>query len=174
MNRAETGVICGLFSKAFIGPESLVAFLLAGATIFAAMSVYAFLINKGVSMAKKNDLGVKITRKDIEGHQVVIVDGPLKSGTEFDFDEVLSEAESKAKKPPSVIIDMTKCPFMNSASLGMLLNTHRRISDKHGLLVLVGISKDVEDLIKITRLSTIFHIEMSLVDAQRAIEEMTA
>jgi anti-sigma B factor antagonist len=60
--------------------------------------------------------------------------------------EVLDLTKTKSK----ILIDLTKVTYMSSAGLRMLLKLLRTVTSNSGQLVLVGLSEEVEDTMKVT------------------------
>jgi anti-sigma B factor antagonist len=56
-------------------------------------------------------------------------------------------------------VDFSDLEYISSAGLGVLLGTHKRLSEKGGQLKLRGMKKLVRDVFRYSRLDTIFAIE---------------
>ena len=97
---------------------------------------------------------MKIKTKKKNEIWLVEIDGPVKSGMEFDLADEL-EACLHQSEVPKIIIDMKKVPFINSAALGIFLNIYREIEKKNGRFGLCSISADVDNLLEITKLGSI-------------------
>lgn len=57
---------------------------------------------------------------------------------------------------PLVVVDLTQLPAFGTAFLAVLIRCWKRISQRGGTLALAGSSRDVLDLLKITRFDTIW------------------
>ncbi len=99
---------------------------------------------------------------------IVHIDGPIKSGMEFDLADEL-EARMHEMQVPKMVIDMKKVPFINSAALGILLNVFQEIEKRNGRLGLASISTEVDNLLEITKLGTVFEIFRNVEDALDSI-----
>ena len=55
-----------------------------------------------------------------DGTQILALTGPLTLNTMFGF-----QNEFRATRPPVLIIDMTECPYIDSAGLGLLMKSVR-------------------------------------------------
>ncbi len=87
----------------------------------------------------------------------VKVIGPIKSGMEFILDDEIRGVEA-SYPGKTITIDLTECPFMNSAALGVLLSAHQRL-DKIGKRVrLFRPQREIVKLLELTRLQTIFMV----------------
>ena len=107
---------------------------------------------------------MKIRVKDEKEIWVVEIEGPIKSGMEFDLADQL-EKYLYADEVPKIILDMTKVPFVNSAALGVFLNIFREVEKLYGRFALCSVSHDVDNLLEITKLSSIFEIFKNQEDA---------
>lgn len=59
----------------------------------------------------------------------------------------------------SATVDFTALEYISSAGLGVLLGTHKRLSEHGAQLKLRGMKKLVRDVFRYSRLDTIFPIE---------------
>ena len=64
-----------------------------------------------------------------------------------------------------VIIDLNMVDFVDSAGLGQLVSALKMCVHHKGNLMLVGVNKSIMDLLKITKLDTVFRIYDSVEDA---------
>lgn len=92
------------------------------------------------------------------------IDGPIKSGMEFDLADELEACMHEAEVP-KIIVDMKKVPFINSAALGIFLNIFKEVEKKNGRFGLCSISNDVDNLLEITKLSSVLEIYKNQEDA---------
>ena len=98
---------------------------------------------------------VKITTKD-EVH-IVKIEGPIKSGNEYELADKM-EVYILPNQAPKFIIDLRKVPFINSAALGIFLKIFKHVDYLKGRIVFAGLNADVENLMEITKLTSIFEI----------------
>lgn len=101
---------------------------------------------------------------------IVSIDGPIKSGMEFDLADEL-EARMHEMPVPKIVVDMKKVPFINSAALGILLNIFQEIEKKNGRFGLAGISTEVDNLLEITKLTSVFELFKNVDDALDSIND---
>jgi anti-anti-sigma factor len=57
-----------------------------------------------------------------------------------------------------IIIDMKPCEFMDSAFLGVLVNSMKQLEKSNGKLKLASVHDDAQTILDITRISDIFNI----------------
>ncbi|MCB1167510.1 MAG: STAS domain-containing protein [Leptospiraceae bacterium] len=105
---------------------------------------------------------VKVTTKGEVN--IVKIEGAIKSGDEYNLAEKM-EKYIKPNAAPKFIIDMKKVPFINSAALGLFLNIYKHVDYLKGRMVFAGLNSDVENLMEITKLTSVFEIFKSVDEA---------
>lgn len=95
---------------------------------------------------------------------IVEIDGPIKSGMEFDLADELETCMHQSEVP-KIVVDMKKVPFINSAALGIFLNIFREVERRNGRFGLCSISSDVDNLLEITKLGSVLEIFKNQDDA---------
>ena len=100
---------------------------------------------------------------------VVEIDGPIKSGMEFDLADELETCLHQSEVP-KIIVDMKKVPFINSAALGIFLNIYREVEKRNGRFGLCSVSSDVDNLLEITKLGSVLEIYKNQEDAVDSIK----
>ena len=88
---------------------------------------------------------------------IIKIEGPIKAGNEFELGEKIEEYIKKGKAP-KFIIDLKKVPFINSAGLGIFLNIYKHVDGLEGRMVFANLNSDIENLMEITKLASIFEI----------------
>ncbi|MCX7999970.1 MAG: STAS domain-containing protein, partial [Leptospiraceae bacterium] len=68
------------------------------------------------------------------------------------------------------IIDLKKVPFINSAGLGVFLNIFKHIDSLKGRMVFASLNSDIENLMEITKLTSIFEIYKNTEEALESFE----
>ncbi len=68
----------------------------------------------------------------------------------------------------NIIIDLARVEWMNSSGLGILIGTVTTLKNNNGKLILVHVSERIANLLKISKLSSVFSIEE---DIDRAIQK---
>jgi anti-anti-sigma factor len=119
-------------------------------------------------MAAKSGIKIKVKKKG--EISIVEIDGAIKSGMEFDLADELESCMHDVKVP-KIIVDMKKVPFINSAALGILLNIYKEIERRNGRFGLCSISPDVDHLLEITKLGSVFDIYKNQDDALDSIAD---
>lgn len=86
----------------------------------------------------------------------VVVDGELDVSTVDRVRETLHDALSL--KPRRLVVDLSRCPFVDAGALTMLLEVHRRAWRSGGTLSLRGCSPRVLRLLSLTGLRRVFDL----------------
>jgi anti-sigma B factor antagonist len=70
---------------------------------------------------------------------------------------------------PNVVLDFSKVGFMSSAMLGRLVRLQKRCKEMKVHLALCGISKDIMEVFRVTRLNKFFNIQPDIATARDAL-----
>ncbi|MBL8019304.1 MAG: STAS domain-containing protein [Spirochaetia bacterium] len=100
---------------------------------------------------------------------IVKIEGAIKSGDEYELAERM-EKYIKPDSAPKFIVDMKKVPFINSAALGLFLNIFKHVDYLKGRMVFAGLNSDVENLMEITKLSSVFEIFKTVEEALESFD----
>jgi anti-anti-sigma factor len=104
--------------------------------------------------------------------EVLSLRGQFIGGKETDkLREVL--AECAQSNTPVVVLDMADVTYLNSTALGVLIAAHSSISKRGGNIVLCGLSKSIENIFVITKLSLVFDIYRYLQTALDSLSSST-
>ncbi len=103
-----------------------------------------------------------------DGVTVVTAQGEIDLATTPQLAAALEEA---AMASPYVIVDLSAVTYMDSSGFGALLGATKLLRPGGGTIYLVGCSSNIERMLVITRLSTIFSIHGTETEALRAIAE---
>lgn len=77
--------------------------------------------------------------------------------------------EQLAENVKSCGIDFSEVRFMNSSGLGVLITVHTKFKNRSGEVIIINPSSQIEKLLSITKLDTLFKIVDS---AEAAIEAL--
>lgn len=78
-------------------------------------------------------------------------------------------AEIVELKKNKLIINLEKVTYLNSTALGVLISAHANFVKREGTVVLCNVSKTIENLFVITKLTLVFPIYTSLDEAIKSI-----
>lgn len=70
-----------------------------------------------------------------------------------------------------VILDFSRVSHLSSAALGLLIGIQRRFARQDGRLMLAGLSSDLLEVFRITKLDRIFDIRETARDAVAALDK---
>lgn len=99
---------------------------------------------------------MNISQRNVQGVCVLDIDGPITLGPEGSerlgekVRSVLQEGERK------VVLNLGSVAYIDSAGLGELVNAFTTVKKQGGALKLFGVTKKLQDLLVITKLSTVF------------------
>ena len=109
---------------------------------------------------------MEIKNYNKDGHIVVELDGSLDSNS-------VSVAEAKIMPlidvKGCVIIDLTKCNYVSSAGLRLLLMVTKQLASKGGWLTLTGVCDEVKDVMEMTGFSCFFKAFKDIPEALDAL-----
>lgn len=101
-----------------------------------------------------------------EGHTVIEIAGNLDSNT-------VTEAQEKIMplivSKTCMILDMTKCAYVSSAGLRLLLMIAKQLTSQEGWLTLAGVCDEVKDVMEMTGFSGFFKAYKTVDEAIDAI-----
>ncbi len=103
------------------------------------------------------------TKKIEDNIAIFKLSGSMLGETEGgDFKVKLIEVlDSETKR---IMIDMSDLKHINSTGLGVFISLLHKVKSNQGELVFAGTSATIVNLLKITKLNTIFHLEPTIED----------
>lgn len=111
---------------------------------------------------------MEIKNYNQDGHIIVELDGSLDSNT-------VSMAESKVMPLIDVksymILDLSKCNYVSSAGLRLLLMVTKELASKGGYLTLTGVCDEVKDVMEMTGFSCFFKAFKDIPEALEALKK---
>lgn len=78
-------------------------------------------------------------------------------------------ADAIAGGAKSVVLDLSKVPYIDSTRLGELIAAHVTVSRQGGRLVVAGATSHIANLLKVAGLEGIFESFATAADAQKAL-----
>lgn len=102
------------------------------------------------------------------GVTILKIIGPLTLNHIFTF-----QVDFRAMKPPTLIVDLTDCGYMDSAGLGLLMNQYVSAQAGKRKFLLAGANNRIQSLMELTRVSTILQVYPTLADAEAEIQPLT-
>ncbi|MFC2130334.1 STAS domain-containing protein [Bacteroidota bacterium] len=104
------------------------------------------------------------------GGSVLKLKGQFIGGSETDeLKDVLKKISEQEKN--KLIISLSKVTYLNSTALGILISAHSSFAKRGGNVILCDISKSIENIFVITKLTLVFQIAETLDEAIKLISE---
>ena len=97
------------------------------------------------------------------GQRILRLKGPLSVHTVFEFQNAV-----RAETSPSLIVDFSGVPYVDSSGLGALVGVHVSAQRAQRKLLFTGMNAQMNALLEMTRLRGMFSIYPTLEEAQAA------
>ncbi len=88
---------------------------------------------------------------------IVRLRGQFIGGDETDRLRTVLNQMAEEKKPV-LVVDLEKVTYLNSTALGVLISTHANFTRRNSKIALCNISKNIENIFVITKLTLVFDI----------------
>jgi anti-sigma B factor antagonist len=95
--------------------------------------------------------------------QTFRLQGPLTLNNIFAFQPVLRQ------QTVNTILDLSGVPYMDSAGLGVLVNSHVSHQQRGQRLILAGVNDRIQELLKLTKVDSVLEVVPDLEAAYRAL-----
>jgi len=107
---------------------------------------------------------MEVLRKIINDTLIIAIKGQIRISTQKEFSEFFSSLveENRSRR---VILNMAGIGYINSAGVGMIVDSFRKFKDNGGKLVLCSLVPDIEKLFEVTKLNRFIEIYPSEEDA---------
>ncbi len=115
---------------------------------------------------QSDQLTVSVTPGAREGQRVYKLSGPLTISTLLDFQTAV-----RAEKSPTLILDLSEVPYIDSAGLGSVVNAHISCVNSGRQFAIVGMSERVRTLFKLTRVEQALPIFTSIDEAEKGFSK---
>ena len=112
---------------------------------------------------------MKFKSKETKGITIIELTGNVMGGPDATSlnDQLHKLIDANKKK---VVVDLEEVKFINSSGLGMLIGGLTTLRNSGGELKLARASKKIEELLKMTKLTTVFDIHKSVNEAVAAFK----
>jgi anti-sigma B factor antagonist len=113
---------------------------------------------------------MQIDKEQRDGIAVLRCKGKMTLG---EGDELLRDAVQSTlnEGTTKIVLDLSEVPYIDSAGLGEIVRSYSLTVRQEGTVVLVGLTKRIEDLLSITKLMTVFQVFESTDQAIAALRE---
>jgi anti-anti-sigma factor len=112
-------------------------------------------------MLENNVLSYTVSNGEKEGTVLLTLDGPFTLGNLFQL-----QSELRTLKPSCLIMDLSLVSYMDSAGLGVIMNTFVSAQAGDRKFFLVGVNERVYALLEMTKVESILKICDSVQSAQ--------
>jgi|YelNatPaOPRAMG01_1025707.scaffolds.fasta_scaffold00203_9 anti-sigma B factor antagonist len=115
-------------------------------------------------------MAIKVSK--LAGGEIAVVEpkGQLIGGDETD--ELRSEiARLSQEGNKKLVVDLGKTTYLNSTAIGVLIWAHTHYSKEGGEVKLANINKNIENIFVITKLTMVFDVHDSQLDAVAAFSK---
>lgn len=113
-------------------------------------------------------MAFQLKTREVDGIQVIAPLGRLVAGEALEeFREAVDAALEAGRN--RIVIDMTQTSYIDSSALGCLVVTHTRAQKAGGAMALFGLSARNLELMILTKLSTIFRLHETEMDAINSV-----
>jgi anti-sigma B factor antagonist len=111
----------------------------------------------GLGLEERTSSELRITSRQVGEAVVIEMSGRIKVGEgNLLLREMVGNLAESGKK--NIVLNLGEVTYMDSSGLGELVKTHSTIRKLQGELKLVNLSKRVEELLQMTKLSSVFDI----------------
>ena len=134
-----------------------------------ATSACGVLDRLGLGMQGRTPVKMQITTRHTGDIAVLDISGRITLGEgNIMLREIVRELADKGNK--KIVLNLGEVQYIDSSGIGELVKTHTTVRNQGGQLRLVNLSKRVDDLLQMTRLSAVFDIEKDEASAIRSLE----
>lgn len=100
---------------------------------------------------------MKFETKEVDGVKIIKLTGQIRISTQNEFKDLL-DTLARENEGKTIIISMDGVIYMNSAGLGIIIDTYKKFKEKKGKMVLCNLLPDIEKLFEVTRLNRFIEI----------------
>lgn len=106
---------------------------------------------------QNKDKTMEYSISDKQGFTIIDLQGKIMGGPEAtEINEKINQLIDEKKT--KIIIDLASIEWMNSSGLGILIGAVTVLKNNNGTLSLINVSDRIINLLKITKLNTVFEI----------------
>jgi anti-sigma B factor antagonist len=132
-----------------------------------AASACTILDRLGLSLQGKTPLKMQTNTRKVEDVIVIDISGRITLGEgNVMLREIVRDLSEKGTK--RIVLNLGEVNYIDSSGVGELVKTHTTIRNRGGELKLVNLNKRVDDLLQMTKLSSVFDIQKDEVSALKS------
>lgn len=106
--------------------------------------------------------------------RIIALGGEFVGGGETDDLREALAHEAKDGEGGSLLVDLAGATYLNSTALGVLIAAHTSFSKRGGIIALCNVSKNIENIFVITKLTLVFTIYGTREEALAAMNSAAA
>jgi stage II sporulation protein AA (anti-sigma F factor antagonist) len=95
--------------------------------------------------------------RDVGGIHVVLLEGQVRISSQNDFKDYLDRL-SVDFGAQTVLLNMAGVSYLNSAGIGIIVDSFKKFREKNGRLTMCSLSQDIFRLFEVTRLNRFIDI----------------
>ena len=99
-----------------------------------------------------------------DGTVILKLIGPLSLSTMFGF-----QNEFRALRPPTLILDLSETPYMDSAGLGLIMNEYVSAESNGRRFLVAAVNDRIHALLQLTRVDSILKLFPSVAAAEASL-----
>ena len=99
-----------------------------------------------------------------DGTMILKLAGPLTISTIFGF-----QNELRAMTPEVLIVDLSETPYMDSAGLGLIMNSYVSAQDHQRKLLLAAVNERIQALFEMTKVSGVLPVFATVEAAEASL-----
>jgi len=138
-----------------------------------ATAASAILDTLGLGMRNATPLKMQVATRTVDGIPIVEISGRITVG---EGNVILREAVRGLFDGGhrNIVLTLGEVEYIDSSGLGELVRTHASIGKEGGHIILANLSRRVNDLLELTKLSSVFDIEADEASAVRSLKSDSA
>lgn len=107
--------------------------------------------------------------RQVGGFKVVDIEGQIRISTQNDFKDYFDKLV-KEQGDQTIVINMEGVGYMNSAGIGIIVDSYKKFKERSGRLILCNLVSDIQKLFEVTKLNKFIEIYR---DEREAINKVT-
>lgn len=100
---------------------------------------------------------MKFEINEVDGIKIVKLTGQIRVSTQNQFKDMLDKL-ARDNQGQTVIISMDGVIYLNSAGLGIIIDTYKKFKQTQGKIILCNLLPDIEKLFEVTMLDKFIEI----------------
>lgn len=111
---------------------------------------------------------MKVEIKEENNVKIVKLTGQIRISTQNEFKDLLDDI-SKKNSEETLILSLDGVIYMNSAGLGIIIDTYKKFKENKGRMILCDLMPDISKLFEVTRINRFLEIYDSEKEALEAV-----